>query len=215
MIKEQIRQAIFEIIQANWPEAKVALDDIVLEKPADDKFGDYTTNIAMRLAKEIKMKPMDVAKQLKELKSKVKGLERVEEVEPGFVNFYLDNQSLVAVLNQVIKQGDKYGQTGAGKGQTVIVDYSAPNISKPMHIGHLRSTIIGQSLYNIYKFLGYKTIGDSHLGDWGTQFGKLLVMYKQKHGDKPVGLTIDDLTKLYVSFHKQVEKNETLDEILS
>src|SRR4030043_199223 len=96
------------------------------------------------------------------------------------------------------------------KGKTVVIDYSSPNIAKPFGIGHLRSTNIGQAIYNIYKILGWKCIGDNHLGDWGTQFGKLI--WAIKHwATKPVNeMTIADLEELYVKFHQEAEKNEDL-----
>ena len=97
-------------------------------------------------------------------------------------------------LKKILKEGDKYG-TGKEK-KTMVIDYSSPNIAKPFGIGHLRSTIIGQAIYNIYKFLGWKCIGDNHLGDWGTQYGKLIVAIK-KWGEKQMrDFSINDLEKL-------------------
>jgi arginyl-tRNA synthetase len=115
-------------------------------------------------------------------------------------------------LRKILKEKENYGKSKIGKGKTVIIDYSSPNIAKPFGIGHLRSTIIGQALYNIYKFLGYKVIGDNHLGDWGTQFGKLIFAIKNWGKKKVEDYSIEELEELYVKFHKEAEKNPQLEE---
>jgi len=133
--------------------------------------------------------------------------------KPGFINFRISNKYLRKNLCNSLKQKYKFGSSDLGKDKTVVIDYSAPNIAKPMHIGHLRSTIIGQSLYNIYKFLGYKVIGDNHLGDWGTQFGKLIYAYKNWGDKKKISKNpIEEMTRLYVRFHKEAENREGLEE---
>ena len=134
--------------------------------------------------------------------------------KPGFINFRISDKYLRKNLCKILKQKYKFGTSDLGKGETVVIDYSAPNIVKPMHIGHLRSTIIGQSLYNIYKFLGYKVIGDNHIGDWGTQFGKLIYAYKNWGDKKKISKNpIEEMTKLYVRFHKEAENKEELEEL--
>ncbi|MCK5475476.1 MAG: arginine--tRNA ligase, partial [Candidatus Pacebacteria bacterium] len=149
-----------------------------------------------------------------ELQCEDKGLfAEVTIAKPGFVNFRISDKRLAENLNKILKRKCKFGKSSIGDGKTVIIDYSAPNIAKPMHIGHLRSTIIGQSLYNIYKFLGYKVISDNHIGDWGTQFGKLIYAYKHWGNKKEIDKNpIEEMTKLYVRFHKEVEKNPDLEE---
>ncbi len=133
--------------------------------------------------------------------------------KPGFINFRIADKCLRKNLCHILKQKYKFGTSDLGKNKTVVIDYSAPNIAKPMHIGHLRSTIIGQSLYNIHKSLGYKVIGDNHLGDWGTQFGKLIYAYKNWGDKKKIGKNpIEEMTKLYVRFHKEAESREGLEE---
>ena len=133
--------------------------------------------------------------------------------KPGFINFRISGKYLRKNLCRILKQKCKFGISDLGKGKTVVIDYSAPNIAKPMHIGHLRSTIIGQSLYNIYGSLGYKVIGDNHLGDWGTQFGKLIYAYKNWGDKKKISKDpIEEMTKLYVRFHKEAESREGLEE---
>ncbi|OGC98033.1 arginine--tRNA ligase [Candidatus Amesbacteria bacterium RIFCSPHIGHO2_01_FULL_48_32] len=156
---------------------------VKLEHPEREEWGDYAF-----FAKdgEVEIKSDEV-------------IERVEKVG-GFVNIWLQNEWLSNKVSEVIKEGDKYGSTAEGSGKTVVIDYSAPNIAKRFGIGHLRSTIIGQALYNLHQFLGYKVIGDNHLGDWGTQFGKLIYMIK-KTGTEDY--TIENLEKLYVLFHQE------------
>ena len=103
---------------------------------------------------------------------------KVEAVS-GYLNFFLDKEEFVRdVLSTALNKGNEYGSRDMGKGRNIVIDYSAPNIAKPFHVGHLRSTAIGNSLYRIFNFLGYNSIGINHLGDWGTQFGKLIVAYK-------------------------------------
>ncbi len=161
------------------------IDKIKFEHPEREEWGDYAAF----------MKPGPEAEKL------IKKLEKLEFTESvtrvgGFVNIRLKTEYLVEAMNKAVELPQ------IGKGKTVIVEYSSPNIAKPFGIGHLRSTIIGQALYNIYKALGYKVIGDNHLGDWGTQFGKLLFMIDR---EKVKDLTIEKLEQLYVEFHKHPE----------
>jgi arginyl-tRNA synthetase len=184
-----IRDEIIKWLKDNNLEAK-------LEHPAIEKFGDF----AIRTGKPI------------ENLSNTDLIEKTEFVA-GFVNIWLSKNILV---DEAIKIESKQWQEDlakTGKDKTMVIDYSAPNIAKPFGIGHLRSTNIGQAIYNIYQTLGWKCIGDNHLGDWGTQFGKLIVAIK-KWGDKEIDeMTINDLEKLYVKFHNESENNtELLDE---
>jgi len=177
-----------------------------VEMPDNFSYGDFSTNVAIKE----KLSPQEVADKLK-----ISPLFEKVEVVNGFINLFLKPEYFLENLKQILKQKEKYGQSQIGKGKTIIIDYSGPNIAKPFGIGHLRSTIIGQAIYNLYKFLGYKTIGDNHLGDWGTQFGKLI--YKIELGIKNQELrieelTIGDLEKLYVEFHKEAEQNPVLND---
>jgi arginyl-tRNA synthetase len=178
-----------------------------IEATENPDFGDYSSNIALS-----HKNPREFAeKEVEKLKADKKLAEYVDKIEiagPGFINFWLTRTVLVSELEKIQKDGEKYGKSDLGKGKTVIIDYSSPNIAKPFGIGHLRSTIIGQALYNLYTALGYTVVGDNHLGDWGTQFGKLLYMIKSKN------VTDYDITKLeelYVEFHKLAEKDESLE----
>ena len=188
---------------------------IKFDHPKDSKFGDFTTNIAMLVAKEQNKNPNEVAIEIKNNIQKHEMIDKVDVVG-GYLNFYLSKKFLkdqAEIINYEIEYRNELAKNGQGK--TMIIDYSSPNIAKPFGIGHLRSTNIGQSLYNIYKFLGWNCIGDNHLGDWGTQFGKLTVAilnpkWNQKNIDD---LSIDDLEKLYVKFHEESKKDDTLNDL--
>ncbi|MFA5895031.1 MAG: arginine--tRNA ligase [Candidatus Shapirobacteria bacterium] len=137
-------------------------------------------------------------------------IDRVDKIA-GFTNIWIKKEILVEEAKNIIEGGFKNELEKEGNGKVVVIDYSAPNIAKPFGIGHLRSTNIGQALYNLYKYLGWKAIGDNHLGDWGTQFGKMITALL-KWNDKPVSeLSIDDLEKLYVRFHQEAETDKTLE----
>jgi len=196
--------------------AEVKIDEIHLEHPENLEHGDYSSNIAMVLAKKADKKPMELAKEIVEkLKnnSTIEQFNNITIAPPGFINFKLSSKFLFKELLVIAEQGSKYGSSNTGNGKTVIIDYSSPNIAKRFNIGHLRSTIIGQALYNFYKFCGWKVIGDNHLGDWGTQFGKMIVAVK-KWAKKPVSkLSIDEMEKLYVRFHQEAEKDPGLDDL--
>jgi len=195
-----------------FPEFKIP--EFQVEHPEEKIHGDYSTNMAMMVARQINKTPLEVAENLKSkiLNLKSGFFEKIEVAPPGFINFFLSKEYFIGELKRILEEKDKYGQGLIGKGKTVVIDYSSPNIAKPFGIGHLRSTIIGQALYNIYKFLGWKCIGDNHLGDWGTQFGKLIVAI-QKWGEKEKkDYLIEDLEKLYVKFHQEAALNPTLEE---
>ncbi len=160
-----------------------------------------------KYAKEQKKNPKEFAKKIADELNLSNTYFSKVIAENGYVDFTFDNKKInKEIFENYQKLQDKYGQGDSGKGKTIIIDYSAPNIAKPFSIGHLRSTIIGQVLYNIYQSQGYKVIGDNHLGDWGTQFGKLITAYK-KWGDRTKinGDPIKELLKLYVKFHKEAE----------
>ena len=204
-------QNVRDVIKKVLPE----VGEFKLEHPADRQFGDYSTSVAMQIAKEEKRNPREVAEIILEKILRLAQndeqpiIKKVEIAGPGFINFYLKDTYLKEAAEKINFETEFRNLMGAyGQGKTVVIDYSAPNIAKPFGIGHLRSTNIGQAIYNLYKLLGWKTIGDNHLGDWGTQFGKLIVAIK-KWGEK-TELTVENLEKLYVKFHEEAEKDETL-----
>ncbi len=181
-------------------------EDIKVERSSGDH-GDYASNVAFLLAKREKRSPVVIARELKE-KVESELFHKVEE-KNGFLNFFLSEEVLQKELSGVLRDKEDYGKKREGK--KVVIDYSSPNIAKAFGIGHLRSTIIGHALYNIYAFQGWEVVGVNHLGDWGTQYGKLLYQIK-KEGENPEELSIDDLEALYVRFHKEVEENPEMEE---
>lgn len=199
---------------ANYVKEASGEADPKITVPEDLRLGHYTTNTAFAVAKAMEISPMEAAKEIREklAQSSPKGFfERVEIASPGFLNFYLSDKVLTKEIFSVLKLGNKYGFSNAGKGKTAVVDYSAPNIAKPMSVGHLRSTVIGAALVNLLKFQGYKVIGDNHLGDWGTQFGSLIYAYKHwVDEDEFRKNPMDHLVSLYVRFHNEARDNEDL-----
>src|SRR3989344_6336972 len=147
-----------------------------------------------------------------EFKNKIKSslIEKIE-IKGYYLNIFVKKSRFIEeTLNEINKD---YGISDLGKSKTVVIDFSSPNIEKPFSVGHLRSTVIGNVLYNLYSRIGYKVVGVNHLGDWGTQFGKLIVAYKKWGNEKELEKDpIKYLLKLYVKFHEEAEKNESLDE---
>ena len=200
------KKEISKAIKDSLASLGVPAVDFSLETPKLSSFGDYATNVALVAGRSLGQKPLDLAEKIQEKLLSLPSLAFIEEIKvapPGFINFYLKPNFLLKVSEEIISS--KEGLVSkTGEGKTVIIDYSSPNIAKPFGVGHLRSTIIGQALYNLYAFLGYKVIGDNHLGDWGTQFGVLIRQVKSKSPEKIEDLTIEDLEKLYVEFHREV-----------
>lgn len=181
-----------------------------IEIPKDVKNGDYAFP-CFRLAKELKKAPPQIANEIKDkLVIDETTIEKVE-VLGGYLNFYINRQALTKEVLAEMADNEEYGKSELGKGKTIVVEYSSPNIAKPFHIGHLRTTVIGSALYNIYKYLGYHTIGMNHLGDYGTQFGKLIEGYKRWGNeynleDNP----IEELMKIYVRINELCKEDETV-----
>jgi len=190
----------------------------LLEVPKEEKadVGDLALPCFVPAKKQEK-NPAELAKLLEvELNNKIKKFHLIKEVKATgpYVNFYIDEENFAPlVLKEIMAKKDKYGSSSVGKGKTIVIDYSSPNIAKPMGVGHLRSTIIGQALYNIHKFLNYKVVGDNHLADWGTHLGNLIYAYvtwgdKDKVRKNP----IKELLNLYVKFHAEAESNKEIEE---
>ncbi len=215
MLNKEIKAIISKVIGDLYQE--IELPDFAVEYPRQREYGDYASNVAMVLAKKLNKNPMDVAEgvadEINKDEENKKLFDKIEIVKPGFINFTLANNFLQQQLKEIIKLKDDYGRSEIGKNKTVVIDYSHPNIAKPMHAGHMRSTIIGQAITNTYRFLGYRVIADNHLGDWGTHFGKLIVAYR-KWGDKKIidQNPIIEITKLYVRFNKEAKDNPKLDD---
>lgn len=207
-LNEQIREVIKKALGA-----KLNGQDIKVEYPADAQYGDYSTNISLQMAKVEKKSPRIVAEEIIAAIKKPDWISKIEIAGAGFINFYLAPETLTEFVEEVIKGGGKFGLSEIKKGRTVATDISHPNIAKPMGVHHLLSTIIGNALNKILAAVGYRVIRDNYIGDWGTQFGKLIYAYKT-WGDLAVVKKdpIHELLKLYVKFHEEVEKKPELDD---
>jgi len=211
LIKESYKKAALE---NKWPLAYVP--DVSLEIPGNNQYGDYSTIIAFSLSKNIKKPPSEIAAILidKMQKKLPEQITRVELSKNGFINFFLNKKFIQKELQIIYEQKTKFGLSKVGKNKTIIIDYSSPNIAKPMHIGHLRSTIIGEALANLYETLGYKIIRWNYLGDWGTQFGKLIAAYKLWGEKKEIEKNpISALLALYIKFHQEMRNNPDLEKL--
>ncbi len=202
-----IREVIQSDIEKSIEKAGLSVNSVVkVVHSSDSRFGDYASNWSLQVAKELNQSPSDIAKKIEANLEKSEVYEPPTISDPGFINFTLKSTFLAQHLKLVLAEGDKFGSGKFGRGQTVLVEFSSPNIAKPMNIGHLRNTNIGQALVNIIGFNGYQTISDNHLGDWGTQFGKLLWAYK-KWGQGISEPSISQLLELYVRFHDEADSN--------
>ncbi|MGQ7507890.1 arginine--tRNA ligase [Streptococcus suis] len=205
------KQVIAERLAAILPSLEVEAIYNLLEKPKSSEMGDIAFP-AFSLAKVERKAPQAIAVDIVE-KLDTTGFEKVVATGP-YVNFFLDKAAIShQVLTDVITEKDQYGQLNIGQGRNVTIDMSSPNIAKPFSVGHLRSTVIGDALANIHEKLGYKPIRINHLGDWGKQFGMLIVAYKL-WGDKAAveADPISELLKLYVRINAEAEEKPELDE---
>ena len=181
----------------------------MVEKPTNNDMGDFSFP-CFKLAKELKKSPMVIAQEICEkMKLDAEVFEDIEIVN-GYINFFVNKERIVKeVLEEISNKKEEYGKSTLGAGQNIIVEYSSPNIAKPFHIGHLRNTVIGSALYNMYRFLGYNTIGINHLGDYGTQFGKMIEGYKRWGQEYNIDENpIEELTKIYVRINDLCKKDE-------
>lgn len=184
----------------------------MIEIPPSPDMGDYAFP-CFRLAKFLRKAPPIIAEEAVAVIERPDFLKEIKSVS-GYINFYIDKTKFAsAIVSNVLKSKEKYGTSNEGEGKNIVIDYSAPNIAKPFHVGHLRSTVIGGSIYRIYKHLGYNCIGVNHLGDWGTQFGKLIVAYKKWGSKEAVEQGgIKELMRIYVLFHEEAEKDPSLED---
>ncbi|OGZ01470.1 MAG: arginine--tRNA ligase [Candidatus Liptonbacteria bacterium RIFCSPLOWO2_01_FULL_53_13] len=209
-----IREQIEEILAKAAPEGAA----IELSVPEREEFGHYSTNAAMRMAARglSRKGAADYADKLKAKIEKIapKGFfEKVEVAPPGFINFWVTKEIIQKELGEIAQEKDAFGENAIGKKQKVIVEYSSPNIAKPMHAGHLRNTVLGDALANLYAANGYDVIRWNYPGDWGTQFGKLIAAYKL-WGEKSAieKKPIQEMLSLYVRFHDEAKRDSALEE---
>ena len=183
----------------------------LIEIPPKPEMGDYAFP-CFQLSKVMRKAPNMIAEELKGLID-TEGFERIENLGP-YLNFFVDKGIFAEkTINKVLEEGDNYGASNVGEGKTVCVEYSSPNIAKPFHVGHLFTTAIGNSLYKMFKKEGYNTVGLNHLGDWGTQFGKLISAYHRWVDEEALERApIDELLRIYVKFHEEAKKDPSLED---
>ncbi len=204
--KEVIADAISKVTNINKEEIKQ-----YIEVPKEESNGDYSFP-CFRLAKELKQSPVNIANNIKEnIKIDENTISKIEVVN-GFLNFYIAKTKIAEeAIEKFNTQKEEYGKSNMGEGKTVLVEFSSPNIAKPFHIGHLKTTIIGNSLSKIYKYLGFKTIRLNHLGDYGTQFAKLIEGYKRWGSEYDFSTNpIDKLAELYVRINQLCSEDESV-----
>jgi len=206
-IQEILKEGVEKMIPgfSDW-------DKLFLQPASNEKFGDYQTNFAMAVSKDLRKQPRIIAEELINAVDKRGVIEKLEAAGPGFINIFIDR----AYLSQLVKKSidEKWDFSHIETKGDVVIDYSSPNIAKPMHAGHLRTTIIGDSVKRIMKFIGYNVIADNHLGDWGMQFGKLIVAYKRWLDEENFKKDpISELERIYIKFGKAAENDPSLDDL--
>jgi arginyl-tRNA synthetase len=198
-------------VSAGYGDSNVPLEPCV---PAQDaRFGDYQSNHAFRVGKALRANPRAVAEAMRAALPAHPMVARTEVAGPGFLNFTLDD----AWVGQEVARRSidpRFGAPAPGSGRTLVIDYSSPNIAKRMHVGHLRSTIIGASLDRMFRFLGWRVIADNHIGDWGTQFGKLMVAWRRWRSEPAYAEDpIAELQRLYVLFGEHARQDPALEDL--
>ena len=202
--KQIIAKQISKTIEINEKEL-----ESYIETPKDSKNGDYAFP-CFRLAKELRKAPPAIASEIQEKIELTDEIEKIE-VAGGYLNFFISKTILAEEVLGEISKTEQSGKSKVGEDKNIVIDYSAPNIAKPFHIGHLRSTVIGGALYNIYKYLGYNVTGVNHLGDYGTQFGKLIEGYKMWGKEYDIEKDpINELTKIYIRINEACKNDEQI-----
>lgn len=199
------KKLISEILSKHIEMDLKAIESLIEIPPRPD-MGDFAFP-CFKLSKSMKKAPNIIALELKD-KFPLKGFERVEVFGP-YLNIFAHKAYFIkTTIENILKEGDNYGASNKGEGKNIIIEYSSPNIAKPFHVGHLFTTVIGNSLYKIFNYQGYNAIGINHLGDWGTQFGKLISAYKRWGNEEALEKEpINELFRIYVKYHEEAEQN--------
>ena len=208
-IEKQIEIILLETINNLYPDKE--LKPIEITVATNEKFGDFQSNFAMMNSKIIGGNPRAIAENVVNNLVDNNIIEKIEIAGPGFLNIFLKDSYLGDLVKKISKEN--YEFKDLNRDGDVIIDYSSPNIAKRMHIGHLRSTIIGDSIKRMYKYLGYNVVADNHIGDWGTQFGKLIIGYRNWLDQEAYKENaIEELERVYVEFTRQSEENSELED---
>ncbi len=211
--KKIVSEKVLAAIEANFGETTITANELaqMLEYPPDTTMGDVALP-CFKLSRSLRRSPVQIAQTIANALEDA-SIKHAEAVN-GYLNISISDEYLSSIINtEVLVKGDKYGSATFGEGKTVVLDYSSPNVAKPFHIGHLGTTVIGHSLKKLHEFVGYDCVGINYLGDWGTQFGKMIVAYKM-WGDRDAinAGGIDKLVELYVKFHHAAEENPALND---
>jgi arginyl-tRNA synthetase len=208
-----IQTAIARLIQKKFPE--IETQEINIAFPNDLEFGDYTSNIAFKIASIKKQSPAELARQISSdlILSSQDIFDKISD-QNGYINFKLSKRYLIKELDKVIVSKSDYGRSKLGLKRKIVLEYFQNNVAKPPHIGHLRSAVLGDSLYRILNFLDFNVVSDTHIGDWGTQFGILIYGFKN-YGDFEIVKKdpINELNKLYILTTKKIEENPEIREL--
>ncbi|WP_074016612.1 arginine--tRNA ligase [Fusobacterium massiliense] len=208
IVSRELTDIFQDLVAKLYP--NVELKPVEITIATNEKFGDYQCNFAMINSKIIGDNPRNIAENIKNNFPYGAVVEKLEVAGPGFINIFLSNKFLSETINKI---GEKYDFSFLNTKGDVVIDFSSPNIAKRMHIGHLRSTIIGESISRIYKYLGYNVVADNHIGDWGTQFGKLIVGYRKWLNQEAYKTNpIEELERVYVKFSDEADENPALED---
>ncbi len=211
--KQIVSEKALDAIKSVFTDTVISSDDLasMLEYPPDTTMGDLALP-CFKLSKTLRRSPVQIAQIIAE-KLVDPSIKKAEAVN-GYLNISISDDYLCSVLcDEVLANGDQYGSADFGRGKTVVLDYSSPNVAKPFHIGHLGTTVIGHSLKKLHEFVGYDCVGINYLGDWGTQFGKMIVAYKMWGDREAINEGgIDKLVELYVKFHHAAEEDPALND---
>ena len=208
IVSRELTDIFQDLVTKLYP--NVELKPVEITITTNEKFGDYQCNFAMINSKIIGDNPRNIAENIKNNFPYGAVVEKLEVAGPGFINIFLSNKFLSETINKI---GEKYDFSFLNTKGDVVIDFSSPNIAKRMHIGHLRSTIIGESISRIYKYLGYNVVADNHIGDWGTQFGKLIVGYRKWLNQEAYKTNpIEELERVYVKFSDEADENPALED---
>ena len=183
-----------------------------IEVPPTNEMGDFALP-CFRFSKIMRKSPIEIANLLKDAFTTDDVINEVNAVN-GYLNFKINRGGFSQkLIEEILEKGENFGSSDIGNGKTICIDYSSINIAKPFHIGHLSTTVIGSALCKIFRFLGYKVVGINHLGDYGTQFGKLIVAFKKWSSIEKVQKgRLTELTSIYVKYHEEAEKDPSLDD---
>jgi arginyl-tRNA synthetase len=209
LIEKKLSDWSAETITACCPDADLSGIPLGVIASRNEQFGDYQCEAAMKLAKALKANPRAIGQAFIDSASLPEYVEKIELAGPGFINIFLKNEGLSAQLEAMLGE-DTLGLPDVGNGRTVIIDYSSPNVAKPMHIGHIRSTVIGNAIDRLYRALGYNVIADNHLGDWGTQFGLIILGYREFADPEALKTApVEELERIYVESYNRSKDDDT------